>query len=223
MKAILASLLLPLALIASASADWVLETKIESPQINTTSTTKVKDKKMRIDMEAGPAGAVSSIIDSATGDSIQLMHSQKMAMKMSAAQMKQGLDAAKKAAGGANDMSNVTFTPAGKETVNGIDCDIYTWTANGINARVWVAKNHPQAASLMQLEKSMKEGPLGKMQTGPDTTKLNGPTIKTEVVAGGTTTTTTVLSIKEQAVDAKDFEVPAGYQTMALPAGPGGN
>jgi hypothetical protein len=39
----------------------------------------------------------------------------------------------------------------------------------------------------------------------------------------GTKITSTINSIKEQDVDAKEFEVPAGYQSMSLPGAPAGN
>ncbi len=56
---------------ATASADLVIESKIESAQLNSTTTIKVKGGKMRVDIPDGPIGAMSSIIDTTTG-SIQI-------------------------------------------------------------------------------------------------------------------------------------------------------
>lgn len=223
MKAFLASLLAPLWLVATASADWVLETKIESPQVNSSGVMKIKGDKLRVDMDAGPAGAVSSIIDSSTGDTIQVLHAQKMAMKMSAAQIKSAMEAA-----GQMPKKDAAPVPAAKATgekekVGDYECEIYTWTDAGTSVRLWIAKDHPHGAALQALDKKMRSGVLGAMQKGPDTSLLPGPSLKTETTVGGAKMmTNTVVSIKEQPLDAKDFEVPAGYKDMALPAGVGG-
>jgi hypothetical protein len=222
MKALLASVIVPLCLIATASADWVLETKIESPQVNSAGVMKIKGDKLRVDMDAGPAGAVSSIIDSATGDTIQVLHSQKMAMKMSSAQIKQAMEAA-----GQMPKKDAPPVPAAKATgekekIGDYECEIYTWTDGPTSVRLWIAKGHPHAAALQAMDKKMRSGVLGAMQKGPDTSLLPGPSLKTETTIGGVKTTNTVISVKEQDLDAKDFEVPAGYKDMALPPGLGG-
>src|SRR5271154_1777220 len=99
MKAFFTALAVSAIFITTASADWVIESKIESPQMNSATTTKVKGDKLRVDIPNGPAGAMSSIIDTKSGESIQILHSQKMAMKTTAGQLKQAMDAAKQAAG----------------------------------------------------------------------------------------------------------------------------
>src|ERR1043166_97722 len=90
------SLALFLAAILTARADFVVQQKIESPMQNGDVTMKMKGDKVRLDMSMGPAGALSTIIDVNTGDAVVLMHSQKMAMKISAEQMKQSMEMMKK-------------------------------------------------------------------------------------------------------------------------------
>jgi len=224
MKPFLLCLSASLIFISAASADWVIETKIESAQLNSTTTTKVKGNKVRVDIPEGPAGAMSSIIDTTSGDSTTLLHAQKMAMKASSAQLKGAADAAKKAAGITSSGGDAPSPQATgqKEKVGGYDCEIYTWTDGGSSAKLWIAKDHPQAAALKALDKQMRAGVLGAMQSGPDTSKLPGVAVKTEVAVQGQKITTTVLSVKEQDVDAKDFDVPAGYQSISMPtAAPG--
>jgi len=222
MKTFLATAAAALTFIATASADWVIESKIESPMMNTTTLTKIKGDKVRSDMATGPMGAMSSIIDATTGESIQLIHAQKMAMKTSAAQMKQAMEMAKQAAGAKTDGASTKPQPTGqKEKVGGYDCEIWAWSAGDMSARFWVAPGHPQASALKEMEKKMRGGALAGMQAGPDSSVLPGPAIKTETTAMGMKTTMTVLSIKEQDVDAKEFDVPAGYNAMAMPALPG--
>jgi hypothetical protein len=211
------ALLFALALLATpAFADWVIESKIESPQMNTNSVIKVKGDKVRADLTAGPMGAMSSIIDTTSGDSVSLIHAQKMAMKMSAAQMKQAMEMAKQASGVKGEPAKPKATGQ-KEKVGDYECEIWTWQDGDSTAKYWVATNHPQAAALKEVMKKTSGGALSGVQAGPDTTVFPGPTLKTEMTAAGTKTTMTVLSIKEQAVDAKEFDVPADYNAIAMP------
>jgi hypothetical protein len=222
MKAILSLLAVPFLLAATASADLIVELKIESPMMNTNTTMKMKGDKMRADVDGGPTGQMSTITDAKTGDVVTLMHAQKMAMKISAAQMKQSLDQLK-AAGGLKDGAAAVAPKATgeKEKVGDYDCEIYTWSDGNTSAKFWVAKNHPKADALKAFSKQMRNAvPGAKM--GPDESELPGPAVKSEVTSQGQKITSTLVSVKEQDLDAKDFEVPADYKSMALPSGLGG-
>jgi len=221
MKSFLAASAAVLTLIATASADWVIEAKIESPQMNTGTIMKVKGDKIRADITSGPAGALSSIMDSSTGDSITLLHAQKMAMKSTGDQVKQAIEMAKKYTGQAAGATTVKPKATGqKEKVGEYDCEIWTWADGGTSAKYWIASNHPQAAVLKDLEKKMRKTALGASQVGPDMSEIAGVPLKTETEANGSKTTMSILSVKEAPVDAKDFEAPADYQAMAMPTFP---
>jgi Domain of unknown function (DUF4412) len=210
-------------LAVTASADLVIESKVESPQMNSNITTKLKDGKMRADLN-GPIGAMSSIIDGTTGDSINLIHGQKMAMKTSAAQMKEAIEMSKRVAGATPDKSAAQTKPQAtgqKEKVGEYDCEIYTWSGNGMTSRYWVAFKHPQAALLKAAEKQMRSGVMGMAATGPDVTELPGPALKTETQVANVKTVATILSVKETKVEASEFEVPKDYQTVDMSKLPG--
>jgi hypothetical protein len=210
------------ALTVSASADLIIESKVESPQMNSNMTTKIKEGKVRADMN-GPLGAMSSIIDSASGDSIQLIHGQKMAMKTSAEQMKQAIEMSKKLSGIAPDQSAASAKPQAtgqKEKIGEYDCEIYSWTGGGTTSRFWVALKHPQAALLKEAEKKMRSGALGAAG-GPDTSALPGPALKTETQVANMKTVATIISVKEGNIDPADFEVPKDYQSMDMSKLPG--
>lgn len=209
-------------LTVAASADLVVETKIESPQMNSTMTTKIKDGKMRTDMN-GPLGAMTSIMEP-SGDSVQLIHAQKMAMKTSAEQLKQAVEMSKKLAGATADSTAAQTAPQAtgqKEKVGEYDCEIYTWNGGGVTSRFWVALKHPQAALLKTAEDQMRKGMAGLTGAGPDVSKLPGPALKTENLIANMKTVATILSIKETKVDATEFEVPKDYQTMDMSKIPG--
>jgi hypothetical protein len=223
MKSFLAASAAVLTLIATASADWVIEAKIESPQINSASIMKVKGDKIRADITAGPAGPLSSIMDSTTGDSITLLHAQKMAMKSTGDQVKQALEMAKKSlgGGGAAPATNVKPKPTGqKEKIGDFECEIWTWTGGNTSIKYWIASNHPQAAMLKDLEKKMRKSALGAGQVGPEPGDIPGVPLKTESDNNGSKMTMSIVSVKEADVDAKDFEAPADYQVMAMPSFP---
>ena len=209
-------------LTVAASADLIIESKIESPQMNSNVLTKLKDGKMRADLN-GPFGAMSSIMES-SGDSVQLIHAQKMAMKTSAEQIKQAIEMSKKMAGATADANAAQTAPKAtgqKEKVGDYECEIYTWTGGGVNSRFWIALNHPQGALLKAAEEQMRKGTLGFSASGPDVSKLPGPALKTENVIANNKTVATILSIKETTVDAADFQVPKDYQTMDMSKLPG--
>ncbi len=202
---------------AAAQADLVIEVKVESPQVNSMMTAKIKGEKTRTDIAAGPMGAMSVIMDSKTGDTVNLMHPAKVAMKANAAQMKDLLAMSQRLTGATGQPAQAEKT--GKsEKIGEYDCEIYGWSSGQASGRCWVAKSHPQAAILKDAEKRMKSGMLsGAAQMGPDTDALPGPVLKSETIAAGATTTATIISVKEQKLDDKDFEVPADYKAMAMP------
>ena len=219
-------LLIPLlATLAAARADLVIEQKMESAFQNGNMTMKVKGEKIRTDMEAGPAGAISSIMDLATGDSVTLMHAQKMAMKTSGTQTKQMVEAMKKQLGAAVDGKTPASKPTdtGKsEKVGNYNAEIYTWTNPTGTYTFWVAKDFPNYAKIKdQLDKVNKAASAGMGQgMGPDYGALPGMTVKALIEMAGQKITTTLVSVKEETVDAALFDAPKDYQQMAQPGLP---
>jgi len=229
-KSFLIHSVLLLFLAATASADWIIESRTESAQLSYDTTTKVKGWLVRTETTGGALGSTSFIINSASGDTIRLHHGPKFFVRTDSAEVKAAVAAARKQEG-ANNRPSVALKPTGQsEKVGDYACDIYTGTEGGMTWSFWVARNHPQALALKTLEKRMHEFGL----VDPDTSELPGPVIKTQTIQqGGITshiagrkkiesrepliTTTTILSIKEQDVDAKEFEVPIGYRAYVAP------
>lgn len=214
-----------LAVSISARADLIIESKVESPQLNTNITTKIKGNDIRADLTS-PMGAISTIINGKTGDSVSLLHGQKMAMKSNAAQTKQAIEMAKQLSG-ATGKTDAPAKPAAtgqKEKVGEYNCEIYALTSGNVSSRFWVASKHPLEAQLKSADQLMRSGALGAATSGnADTTALPGAILKTETTVANTKTVTTVLDVKENPVDAKEFEVPAGYTAMEMPnLAPGG-
>ena len=161
MKPFLATALLTLFAVASR-ADIVIESKIESPQMNSAIITKIKNDTMRSDIASGPMGAMSSIIDTKTGASITLIHTQKMAMKTTGEQTKAAIAMSKQLTGADPNAPAAKPVATGQvEKVGEYDCEIYTVKNDTMETKFWVAKNHPQAAALKASEEKMRQGMLG--------------------------------------------------------------
>src|ERR1039457_1790495 len=79
MKRIFISLALVCA--ASARADLVTQQQITTPNDNGVVAIKIKGTKIRMDMYAGQPQALSTITDLNTGETINLMHTQKLFVK----------------------------------------------------------------------------------------------------------------------------------------------
>ena len=68
---------------------------------------------------------------------------------------------------------------------------------------------------------------LGKFQSGtisamgkglmPEIKDMPGMPMKTEIVLNGKKVTTTIISAKEENVDPKSFDIPAGYKEISSP------
>ena len=220
MKSPISFLAAALLLTAAASADWVVESKVEESDGTVISVTKLKGEKVRYDMPKGPLGPASTIFDGASGDWIMIMHGVKSFQKESAAQMKQSMDAIGSGAD-ARTGGLPTFILTGeKGKICDFDCEIYAATDQRSSIRLWVATSHPQAAVLKAVDKfNTRLFPVPAL----DDSALPGVVLKNEMVLDGNKTTVTVVSVKEQNVDAAEFEAPAGYEDMANPGFPGGS
>jgi hypothetical protein len=209
--------------IAAARADIVMEQKIESAMINGTITTQIKGDKIRVDMPATAQGAISTIVDLNSGDSITLLHQQKTVMKVPGAEIKQMAENMKKAQanGAAAKAQPPKFQDTGKtEKVGNYDTKIYTWASpDGANQTVWVAKNFPNYANIKVQMDRLNNSPVAQMSkdTSPDVGTLPGMVVKTQMEMNGQKVVSTLVSAREESVDASIFQTPKDYQEMTQP------
>jgi hypothetical protein len=208
--------------LAAAHADLVLQQNVESAMINGLVTTQIKGDKIRVDMPATAQGAMSTIMDLSSGDSVTLMHDQKAAMKVPGAQIKQMVENMKKtrASAGTN-APPPTFLDTGKaEKVGSYTTEIYNWSSpDGANQTVWVAKNFPDYSQIKVQMDKLNNSPIGQISKGtaPDISTLPGMVVKTQMEMNGQKVTSTLVSAKEQSVDASIFQTPQGYQEITQP------
>ena len=82
MKTFLALSVFSFAIIA-ARADFTIKQKVDGGMQSGEMTLRVKGDKIRVYMPASPGGEMSIIMDLSTGDTVTLLHQQKMAVKIS--------------------------------------------------------------------------------------------------------------------------------------------
>lgn len=165
--------------------------------------TSVKGTKVSVAMGKD----ATTITDTTNGDTTNLMHQHKMMMVTSGAQMKAIMDAA---------LAKVP-TPAPqavatgrKETVNGIECAIYTMKAPDSESTFWIMERYPDMDAMKEDLATMVKAPGSTViMTG-----LPGIVVKSETKAGGTTSTITLVSMKAGELNDRPFQIPSYYKKV---------
>ena len=153
------ALLASLAVLACARADLVIEQKIENAdQTASMSTLKMKGTKLRVDMR-NATGTISTIVDLETGESLTLMHTAKLALKMSAAETKETLGALRKRAGAGGNLEPVkTVTTGRKEKVGDWNAEVFT-SKGGSGARTSWDRTPKAKRSIRWLRRRLRDRP----------------------------------------------------------------
>ena len=213
MKPLLLSAALILS-VAAARADFTIEQKVDGlGQQSGSIVVKIKETKARAELSP----QISYIIDGVSGDSITLMHAQKGFMKVSAEQGKALIERMQKSAGATPSKPVATGK---KENVDQWAAEIFTWSNGPLSVKYWVAKDFPNAAAIQTAMDKARAGGLGAMNKSmlPANSDFPGMVVKTEMKMKEKTVTSTIVSVKEEAVDAKQFEIPADYKELPTPA-----
>lgn len=226
-----------------ACADVTIREKVEYRvgyyRMNEDRTTRFKDDKARLDIvysmrAATNNGAVapitepvsnsvtSMIIDLTTGDAITLleMYGHRSAVKVSVGQFR-------RMSTQADSDGKLTAPPLldTKQTamMDGYLTEIYTRAEfNGASIRLWVARDFPNYREINGELARLRFG-FGVPVKNIDLTKVPGLVMKSETEIGekhAHVVTTTVLSAKEEPVDASVFVVPRDYLPIDAPHQP---
>lgn len=209
-----------LVLNVSANADMTIVQKVEGTGQISEMTMKFKDDKVRTDVSP----QISTITDAKSGDVVTVMHPQKSYMKIPASSTKalmEKMQQMQQPNGGASPTPAPKLQPTGKkEKINGFDTEEYTATIGGMSVHYWIAKDFPKWSTIAAQMLKMQQGGLGAMAKGmgPGAADFPGMPVRTEMDMNGQKITTTLQSIKEETLDAKDFEVPSDYKAMQIPS-----
>lgn len=197
---------------AGARADLVLQQQIITPNYNGVAAMKIKGTKIRMDMYAGQPQALSTITDLNTGETINLMHNQKLYLKSSGQPMKQA-----KSSGTASKVP-VPRATGKTQKVGDYDTELYTWSNDrGITGTVWVAKNYPDYARIRADFAVLDKTAGADTDMTPALSALPGMVVRSQVTGGGQTITVALISAKEEPIDASLFQTPANYKELPRP------
>lgn len=216
MKSVACALVFTLCLAGSTRADLTLVQKVEGAgQGANEMTIKIKGDKARID--ASPK--LTTIIDSKTGEIVNLMNDHKTVMRISADKMRAAADMIGKFNAKAANGGKGKLTPTGKrEKVAGYDAEEYVYEMPNFKATYWIAPSYPDGAAILKELQSLSSE---LWQTNsfrlPDYRDFPGLPVKTVVAAGDTNVTTTLVSVSKAPVDDAQFMVPKDFKEMKVP------
>lgn len=199
-----------------ARADLTIVQRVEGTGQDGDVTVKIKGDKERIDAELQP----SRIIDAKTGEMTDLINDEKSYVKITAAQIKAASlsmnpDASKKS-------GPSKLTPTGKkDKVSGYDTEEYVYQTPQFTASFWVATKYPDAANILKEMEGPMSGPWKPTNLGmPDYSDFAGVPLKTVISVDSNQVVTTILSIKKDAVNASEFEIPKDFRELKKPLQP---
>jgi Domain of unknown function (DUF4412) len=212
-------ILLGLALtVVVAHADLIIETSVVNPQSSNYFILKMKGGKVRAE-EVG--GDRITIYDLNTVDELTLFHKTREAVKTPLLKFRQTARFTNAIAVNAK-LPKPQYT--GKtEKVNGYDTEIYTWTnSRGESVTLWVARNFPNLAKIKKDLDKLEKLHTSLDKEAPGSSELPGMVLKAQRTGigpkgGGLTSTTTVVSAREETIDASIFELPKDYHEVTSP------
>jgi len=207
---------------ATIPADLVIVEKVDGSGGSHEMTLKVKGNKIRTDV----APQMSMITDTTTGDVLNVMHAQKMFMRIKgsqAQQLMQEMQGQTKQQPITDGTAAPKLQDTGKqEKVGNFDTQIYTLENGTMKATYWIGKNVPGGDELRTVLKAFQKTPMASIGAAMmQQLDFPGIPIKTEIELGsGQKMTVTLTSVKQQQVSGSDMNVPAGYKELPTPAFP---
>lgn len=197
-----------------ARADLVMVQRVEGAGQSGEQTVRVKDGKARSDI----AGAVSVIVDRATGEATTLAHAQRGFLTLTPERSKAMAD--KMAAARGSQTPPALVATGRTEKIGEYGCAIFTTDLGKMKITYWLAKDYPNFAAILAQLDVLDSAPLASASAGvaPRTKDLPGMPMKMQMEMGGQKVTVTLVSAKEEKVDPAIFAIPSGYKEMPGPA-----
>jgi hypothetical protein len=192
-------------------ADLTIVQRVEGATQNGDVTVKIKGDKERIDAPSQP----TRIIDGKTGEMTDLMNDRKSFLKISAGQIKAATESMNQLNAG-KQLTPPKLTPTGKkDTINGYEAEEYAYETPQFKAAFWIATKYPGATDILKQMQAPISGAWKPSNMGlPDYTDFTGLPLKTVITVGTDQVVTTIVSIKQDAVNASEFEIPKDFQEL---------
>ncbi len=176
-------------------------------------TIRMKDGKIRIDTGT----IVSALIDAKSGDVATLMHEQKRIVRISSERAVAMAEMINRTQNNEQKESKLTATGR-KETIDGMETEIYTADTGQGKATCWIARNYPNGPEILKQLQAMQPNAWKLANTGmPDFRDFPGLPIKTTIENGGRLITAKLVSAKQGPLPDSVFTPPADYTEIKLP------
>jgi hypothetical protein len=200
---------------ATARADLTIVQTVDGVGQVQHITMKVKGDKARVEI----GSQLTTIIDSKTGNVINLMNEKKVAMTIPGENARAMAEMAKSFVKEEAPTQPSPKPTGKKETINGYETQEYVSDSPKFHASYWVAPTYPNYASILQQMNVLKNGAFASVAKGmPDYSALPGMPLRTHVRTGNEhEITSTIESISSSPLPDADFTVPAGYSEMKMP------
>ena len=211
-----------LALVAfAAKGDYIIKQEVETMGHVQQVVMKIKGAKARLDTEQ-----TSTIIDSNTGETIMLIHGQKVFLKIAPEQLKAQSEAVKSLIGTKGDetSSEIELKPTGrKQSINGYETEEYVTNLNGTDMSIFISKDFPDYMKIIEAVDIVQRGPgmdiFRTMAISP--AKYPGMPIRTEAKFLGQRVVVTLKSVQQTDLADADFSLPADYKELNPGGQPG--
>ena len=220
MRRLFSSLLILTAWIVSARADLTLVENVVGAGSPSEVTIKIKGDKIRID--ASPK--LTTILDSNSGEMINLMRDEKRVVRMSANKLKAAAEMISKFSSQGEGAEKPKLVATGqKETINGYETQQYVYDGPDFKATYWIALQYPQGPEILrQLQAIKSEAWRATGMNWPDYRDFPGVPLRTRLMlknpaAGGSEVTSTITSVKQDAINDSEFAVPSDFKEVKVP------
>ena len=207
--------LLGIVSLLSVRADLTIVQKVEG--MNETGQMTIKIKGARVRIEATPRQ--TTIVDTKTGEMMNLMNDQKSVVRISAEKMKAAMETIRKFNGQGESTTKPKLSATGKrETIGGYETEQYVYETPSFKATYWIAPKFPNASAILKQMEILNSGAWKpKDMLLFDYTDFPGVPIKSVVTVNGNEVTTTVTAINEDSLSDSQFTAPQDFQEVKPP------
>lgn len=198
-----------------ARADLTIVQNVEGAGPVSAMTIKIKGDKARI--EAG--SQVTTIVDSKSGEMLNLMNEQKKFIRISASQAKAVAEMAVQPDQPSAPGGKPQLKPTGKkETINGYESEEYVCDAPAFKASYWISVRYPNSAAIVQQLQAMTPQAWNVAGRGmPDYRDFPGLPLRSHVTFSGKEIVSTLVSVNQNPLPESDFAAPTGFEEMKMP------
>jgi hypothetical protein len=202
-------------LICSARADLTIVQNVEGGGATNVMTIKIRGDKARLE----PTPEVTTIIDSRTGEIVNLMNSQKKFVRISAERAREAAEMALKADSKLPTQLKAQLKPTGKkEKILGFEAEEYVCETPSFKATYWISTKYPDSQKIVQQMHAMTPESWNINGKGlPDYRDFPGLPLRSHMTLAGKEVRSTLVSVKQDPLSDAEFVPPKDFGEMTMP------